>query len=90
MRNSLQAIALGSGIALKAKLRTKKGREKLNDLPLSPALTEQRADWTQLIEQLESRITHVEQELMKLAAEDDRVRRLRTHPGIGLLTLVWL
>ncbi len=86
MRNSLQAIALGSGLTLKAKLRTKKGRQKLNDLPLSPALTEQRADWTQLIEQLESRITYVEQELAKLAAEDERVRRLRTHPGIGLLT----
>lgn len=86
MRNSLQAIALGSGLTLKAKLRTKKGREKLNALPLSQALKEQREDWTELIEQLESRITYVEQELAKLADEGERVQLLRTHPGIGLLT----
>lgn len=90
MRNSLQAIALGSGLILKAKLRTKKGRGKLNELPLSPALTEQRADCSELIEQLEIRILRVEQKLAESAASDDRVRLLRTHPGIGLLTALAL
>lgn len=90
MRNSLQAIALGSGLTLKAKLRTKKGREKLNDLPLSPALKQQRQDWTELIEQLETMILRLEQELAKAAASDQRVQLLRTHPGIGLLTALAL
>ena len=90
MRNSLQALALGSGVVLKAKLRTRKGRQKLGELPLSPALSRQRADWSELIEQVEGRIAGVERELAELAAGDERVRRLRTHPGIGLLTALAL
>jgi transposase len=86
MRNSLQALALGSGVVLKAKLRTKQGRQKLGELPLSPALSCQRVDWSELIAQVEERIARVERELAELAAGDERVRRLRTHPGIGLLT----
>jgi transposase len=86
MRNSLQAIALGSGIILKSRLRTKRGREKLNDLPLSPVLSQQRSGWWEMIEEVERRIAQVERELEKAAAGDERVGRLRTHPGIGLLT----
>lgn len=90
MRNSLQAIALGSGIVLKSKLRTKRGREKLNDLPLSPVLSQQRSGWLDMIEEIERRIAEVEQELEKTAVGDERVRRLRTHPGVGLLTALAL
>ena len=86
MRNSLQAIVLGSGIILKSKLRTKRGREKLNDLPLSPVLSQQCSGWWEMIEEVEKRIIQVEEELEKAATGDERVRRLRTHPGIGLLT----
>jgi transposase len=90
MRNSLQALALGSGVVLKAKLRTRKGRQKLDELPLSPALSQQRADWSALIEQIEERIARVERELAELAAGDERCARLRTHPGVGLLTALAL
>jgi transposase len=86
MRNSLQAIALGSGVVLKSKLRTKRGCEKLNDLPLSPVLSQQRAGWLEMIAEVERRVTQIEEELKKVAAGDERVERLRTHPGIGLLT----
>jgi transposase len=86
MRNSLQAIALGSGVVLKSKLRTRRGREKLNDLPLSPVLSRQRSGWSEMIEEVERRIAEVEGELEQAAAGDERVRRLRTHPGVGLLT----
>ncbi|MEA2173834.1 MAG: transposase [Blastocatellia bacterium] len=86
MRNSLQALALGSGLILKSKLRTKHGRKKLNDLPLSPVLSQQRSGWLEMIEEVEKRIAQVEEELEKIPTGDERVRRLRTHPGIGLLT----
>src|SRR5215216_205361 len=86
MRNSLQAIALGSGVVLKAKLRTRRGREKLLDLPLSPVLSQQRSGWSEMIEEVERRIAEVERELEQAAAGDERVLRLRTHPGVGLLT----
>jgi hypothetical protein len=86
MRNSLQAIALGSGIVLKSKLRTKRGRAKLNELPLSPVLAQQRSGWLEMIEEIEKRIAQVESELEQVAIGDEQVQRLRTHPGIGLLT----
>lgn len=84
MRNSLQAI--GSGLVLKSKLRTRKGRELLNDLALSPVLSQQRGGWLEMIEEVEKRIAQVEREVEKTATGDERVCRLRTHPGIGLLT----
>ncbi|HEX6624172.1 MAG TPA: transposase [Pyrinomonadaceae bacterium] len=86
MRNSLQAIALGSGVVLKSKLRTRRGREKLLDLSLSPVLSRQRSGWSELIAEVERRIAEVEGELEQLAAGDERVLRLRTNPGVGLLT----
>jgi transposase len=86
MRNSLQAITLGSGIVLKSKLRTRRGRENLPDLPLSPVLSQQRSGWSEMIEEVERRIAEVEGELEQAAAVDERVLRLRTHPGVGLLT----
>lgn len=84
--NSLQAIALSAGVSLKAKLRTRKGKERLLGLPLSPAGNRQREEWLALIDQLNACIERVEQELELVAAADTRVQLLRTHPGIGLLT----
>jgi transposase len=71
---------------LKSKLRTKRGRAKLNDLPLSPVMSQQRSGWLEMIAEVEKRIAQVEAELEKAATGEERVRRLRTHPGIGLLT----
>jgi transposase len=84
--NSLQAIALGAGVSLRAKLRTRRGKECLLGLPLTTAGNSQRQEWLALIAQLNACIERVEQELELVAAADTRVQLLRTHPGIGLLT----
>ncbi len=84
--NSLQAIALGAGASLKAKLRTRKGQERLMGLSVSAAHQAQRSEWLALIAQLNAGITRVEQELELIATADERVELVRTHPGIGLLT----
>jgi transposase len=84
--NALQAIALGAGISLKSKLRTQAGKERLKQLPLGSALSRQREEWLSLIAELNTRIDRVEKELEPVAATDQRVGRVRTHPGIGLLT----
>jgi transposase len=86
VHNALQAMALGAGVSLKSKLRTKKGKERLKGLALGPALGRQREEWLSLIAELNTRIEGVEKELEPLASDDERVRRVRTHPGIGLLT----
>jgi transposase len=84
--NSLQAIALSAGASLKAKLRTRKGKERLLGLSLTKASNSQREEWLLLIAQLNTCIERVEQELELVAASDIRVQLMRTHPGIGLLT----
>ena len=84
--NSLQAIALSAGGSLKAKLRTRGGKERLLGLSLTTAGHSQRQEWLALIAQLNAGIERVEQELAVVAAADERVQLVRTHPGIGLLT----
>ena len=84
--NALQAIALGAGVSLKSQLRTRKGRERLLELLLPPAFREQREQWLSLIGELDARIERVERELESLASGDQRVERVRSHPGVGLLT----
>ena len=84
--NSLQAIALSAGVSLKAKLRTRGGKERLLGLSLTTAGHSQRQEWLALIAQLNAGIERVEQELAVVAAADARVQLVRTHPGIGLLT----
>jgi transposase len=84
--NSLQAIALSAGVSLRARLRTCKGQELLLGLALTTPLSQQRQEWLALIAQLNACIERVEKELELVAAEDQRVQLVRTHPGVGLLT----
>ncbi|HZS04610.1 MAG TPA: IS110 family transposase [Blastocatellia bacterium] len=88
--NNLHAIALSAGVSLKAKLLTKAGRRRLNELTLSTEHRRQREEWLELIDQLQTRIQRADQELARLAADDDRVTRLQTHPGIGVQTALAL
>src|SRR5260370_1378766 len=69
-----------------ARLFTARGRQQLAVLPLQGAYAAQRQHSLALLESLEERIHAIEQELEVRAQQDARVMRLRTHPGVGLLT----
>jgi transposase len=83
--NCLKAIAIGAGLSEKKRLVTGKGRSKLEAAGLSAVLSEQCKMWLELIDDLTTKIQAVERWLEE-RAQDQRVERLRTHPGIGLLT----
>jgi len=85
-RNSVQAISLNAGLSLKRSLWSRRGRERLQALELPPVLAAQREEWLQLITQFDQRIAVIESSLTELAAKDEKITLLRTHPGIGLLT----
>jgi transposase len=85
-RNGLHKLALDAGLSLQSKLLTKGGREKIKALSLAPTAALQRDEWLDLMDQLNLRIARVEKALAELAAQAERVQRVRTHPGIGLLT----
>lgn len=85
-RNCLHKLALDAGLSLQSKLLTQAGRARLEALSLRPVAAQQRTAWLALIEQLDTQLEDVEEALTLLAQQDPRVVRVRTHPGIGLLT----
>jgi transposase len=84
--NSLLYLASSRGVALRGQLRSKRGLARLQQIPLPATLQVQREELCQLLLELTARIDKVESSLEAQAATDIRVRRLRTHYGIGPLT----
>ena len=86
IKNSVQALALQSGLSLRAKLFTRSGIEQLRNAMMSPVMQYQRDQWLQALEPLQGRIDEASNWLEQQAAGDERIARLRTHPGFGPLT----
>jgi len=84
--NCVKAIAIGAGLSDKRRLITGKGRSKLESVGLPSVFSEQCKRWLEVTDDLTTKIKAVEQWLEEQAQGDQRVGRLRTHPGIGLLT----
>jgi transposase len=84
--NSLLYLASSRGVALRGQLRSKRGLARLQQIPLPATLQVQREELCQLLLELNARIDKVESSLEAKATTDIRVRRLRTHYGIGPLT----
>jgi len=89
-KNSLQALALQSGLAKGPHLFTKAGLQELRSTTMSPAMQWQREQWLQLLEPLNERLLETMRWLQQQSQADQRISRLRTHPGVGLLTALCL
>jgi transposase len=90
IKNSLQALSLQSGLSLRAKLFTRAGLEQLRTTHMSPMMAYQRDQWLQALAPLNERIIEATAWLEQQATGDERIERLRTHPGIGLLSALAL
>ena len=89
-KNSLQALALQSGLSKRSQLFTKSGQQELRALRMSPVMEWQREQWLQLLEPINDRLLETMHWLKQQSLNDERISRLRTHPGIGLLTSLCL
>jgi transposase len=89
-KNSLQALALQSGLAKGPQLFTKAGLQELRSATMSPAMQWQREQWLQLLEPLNEQLLETMRWLKEQSQPDQRISRLRTHPGVGLLTALCL
>ena len=85
-KNSLQALAFSAGSAGRSRLLSREGRERFLRLEMSEAMGRQREEWLSLVDDLNRRIKSLDAWLDERAKCDERVLRLQTHPGIGLLT----
>ena len=89
-KNSLQALALQCGLSLRTKLFTKAGKQQLCTAEMSPVMAQQRDQWLTLLETFDQRLLETMLWLKQQTRDDQRITRLRTHPGIGLLTALGL
>ena len=85
-KNSLQAVAFSAGSTGRSRLLSREGRRQFVQLPMSEAMSRQRGGWLSLVDDLNVRLKELDAWLEQQARRDERVLRLQTHPGIGLLT----
>ena len=89
-KNSLQAIALQAGLAKGKQLFTAAGQEEFKSAAMSPVLQWQREHWLQLLQPLNAQLLETMVWFKAHSKHDVGIQRLRTHPGIGLLTSLCL
>ena len=85
-KNSLQAIALQSGLAKGSGLFTKTGQQELSTAEMTPVMQWQCEHWLQLLKPLNQQLLETMVWFKAQSKGDVCITRLRTHPGIGLLT----
>jgi transposase len=84
--NRLVFMGSSRGLTLRGKLKSRQGVARLQQLALPEPLGQQRTDLCQLLLELQVKLKTVEQWLEEKADRDQRVQRLRTQHGIGVLT----
>src|SRR6266446_1648881 len=89
-KNSLQAIALQAGLAKGSRLFTTAGQQELRTAEMSPVLQWQRDHWFELLKPLNQQLLETMVWCKAQSKGDAAITRLRTHPGIGLLTSLCL
>ena len=89
-KNSLQAIAMQAGLAKGRRLFTAKGLEEFAAAEMSAALQWQRDHWFDLLKPLNQQLLETMVWFKQQSKDEVQIKRLRTHPGIGLLTSLCL
>jgi transposase len=84
--NSLVFMGASRGVSLRTQLKSRRGLARLKQLALPEPLGQQRTELCQLLLEMQVKIKTVEQWLEEQANSDQRVQRLRTQHGIGILT----
>jgi len=89
-KNSLQAIALQAGLAKGKRLFTQVGQQEFQLAEMSPVLHWQRDHWFALVKPLNEQLLETMVWCKAQSKDDLVIKRLRTHPGLGLLTSLCL
>ena len=89
-KNSLQAIALQAGLAKGNQLFSRAGQQQFQSATMSPVLQWQREHWFQLLQPFNAQLVETMVWFKAHSKDDLGIQRLRTHPGLGLLTSLCL
>ena len=84
--NALRALVYNHNLHLKRGQLSKKRRQQIADLAMSPILDQQRREMLGLIEQLDVSVKAKEAQIEQWARQDEAAARLLTIPGVGACT----
>ena len=84
--NQLQAVALNEGLHCKKKLWREHGRQQLESFALAPWASRRRRDLLELLDRLNPAIAELTAAIEREVENCPAAQRLRTHPGVGVLT----
>lgn len=84
--NQLQAVALNEGLRCKKKLWREHGRQQLESFALAPWASRRRRDLLELLDRLNPAIAGLTEAIEREVENCPAAQRLRTHPGVGVLT----
>lgn len=86
VKNQLQHLAMNQGLQLKHRLWSRKGRQRLEELPLSGWTARRREDGLRWLDQLNGELAELDAAVEKQAQQNAVARLLQTHPGVGPVT----
>jgi transposase len=86
IKNQLQHVAMNEGLQKKRQLWSERGQRWLKELSLPPWTERRREDLLRLWQGLEPAIEELSRAVEAQSEQDERVRLLRTHPGVGPIT----
>jgi transposase len=86
VQNQLHYLAMNQGVCRKGKLWSRRGRQELEGLELSPWAHRRRQELLELFDRLQPRIAELDQAVEAEAARRPEAVRLMTQPGVGPVT----
>lgn len=86
IKNQLQHVAMNQGLQKKRQLWSRQGQQWLKELDLPLWTGRRREDLLKLMEGLNPAIEELSRAVERQAEQDERVRLLMTHPGVGPIT----
>jgi transposase len=86
VKTQLQHLALNQGVQRKHKLWTVAGRKLLEELPLTGWTAQRREELLSLLDDLDQRISKLDQAVMDAGKKDPVAKLLQSHPGVGPIT----
>jgi transposase len=86
VKTQLQHLALNQGVQRKHKLWTVAGRKLLEELALTGWTAQRREELLSLLDDLDQRISKLDQAVMEAGKKDPVAKLLQSHPGVGPIT----
>ena len=88
--NTLRAQVYNFNLSLRRGRLSRASRDRIRRLEMGPRLNQQRDELLEKIEQLDTQVRELDREIETYLRADPEAQRVRTIPGLGVVTSVYL